>query len=143
MREREIAAIQAKPGDKSAYLWDDRVRGLALRVRGSSKTFMLKAKIHGRTRWIRIGRYGELTLTQARQIARKHVAEIAMGEDPTEKRRQRITVAVLAAMWEAKEALHLKPATQSAYRLALRAHILPKLGKRPPGKGLAYPRLPI
>ena len=47
MREREIAAVQAKPGDKSTYLWDDRVRGLPLRVRGSSKTFMLKAKIRG------------------------------------------------------------------------------------------------
>ena len=60
---------------------------------------------------------------------RKYVAEIAMGGDPTEERRRRTTLADLAAMWEAKEAHHLKPATQYAYRLALRAHILPKLGK--------------
>lgn len=52
-----------------------------------------------------------------------------MGGDPTEERRRRTTLADLAAMWEAKEARHLKPATQYAYRLALRAHILPKLGK--------------
>ena len=73
-------------------------------MRGSSETFRPEAKIRGRTRWLWIGRYGELTLTQARQVARKHVAQIAWGGDPTGTLHPRTTVADLAEIREAKEA---------------------------------------
>ena len=130
MREREVAAAKPVPGKESTYLWDDKVRGLALRVREGSKTFFLKAKIKGRTRWIRIGRWGEITLTQARKVARQKLAEIAIGDDPTAARRKRDTLASVVQVWEGKEAQRLKPSTRSAYRRAFRDHWLPELGSR-------------
>ncbi len=86
MRERDITAAQADEKRDSYCLWDDRIKGLALRVRKNSKTFVFKTKIAGRTRRIKIGRWGEITLTAARKIASQHIVEITSGGDPNERR---------------------------------------------------------
>ena len=130
MRERDIAAAQVEEGKESSYLWDDRVTGLGLRVRKTSKTFVYKAKIRGRTRWISIGRYGEITLTDARKIARRHLVSIASGQDPTDQRQKQTTLRDVFEIWEAKEAPRLKPSTRASYARAMRKDVLPGLGTR-------------
>jgi hypothetical protein len=45
MREREVAAAKPVPGKESTYLWDDKVRGLALRVRAGSKTLRAPKRV--------------------------------------------------------------------------------------------------
>ena len=87
MREREIAAAVVPEGKKDFFLWDDRIKGLALRVRARSNTFVFKTRIDGRARWLNIGRWGSITLTDARKIARGFAVEIASGKDPAESRR--------------------------------------------------------
>ena len=71
MKEKDIASAQLDPCGKVQYVWDDRVRGLALRVRQKSKSFVLKVRIDGKIRWITIGRWGDLTITQARVVAKR------------------------------------------------------------------------
>ena len=92
MRERDIASARLTEGEKDKYLWDDRVRGLALRVRQKSKSFVLKMRIDGQIRWLVIGRWGEITLKEARSVAKRKLGAIALGNDSTADRKPRLRV---------------------------------------------------
>lgn len=63
---------------------DKKVTGLKVRVaRGSKfKRFYLYYKIAGKQRKYPIARFGDLGVPAAREVARKHQARIALGEDP-------------------------------------------------------------
>ena len=59
---------------------DDRQPGLVLRCRPSgSHSWLVRA---GRGRWITLGKQSALTLTQARDEARKVLGQLALGETP-------------------------------------------------------------
>jgi integrase len=76
------------PASGQIFLRDDELRGFALRLTPGSKTFILEKLIHGRVRRLTLGRYGELTPEQARQLAHKRLVEIHEGRDPVAERRQ-------------------------------------------------------
>jgi integrase len=75
-----------------SILWDSELAGFGLRVRaGGSKTFIAQYRAGGgrtgQTRRFRIGRYGTLTVDEARMEARKVLLAAAQGQDPAGKRR--------------------------------------------------------
>jgi hypothetical protein len=105
MREREIATAVVPEGKEDFFLWDDRIKGLALRVRARSKTFVFKTRIDGRARWLKIGRWGPITLTEARKIAPGFVVEIASGKDPAESRRRKTSLQDIFELWLVKSAV--------------------------------------
>lgn len=69
-------------------LWDKALPGLGIRVAPSSrKVFVLSYRASGRKRLLTIGRYGPLTLDQARTLARQRLGEVAKGQDPVDERK--------------------------------------------------------
>ncbi len=77
------------PTEGQVFLRDAELRGFAVRITPGSKTFVLEKEIHGRVRRLTLGRYGPMTLDQARQLAQKRMVEINEGRDPVQERQQR------------------------------------------------------
>ena len=79
----EKAIRNAKPGARTAFIWDGEVRGFALRVTAKgARAFILKYRVDGRQRLATIGRPGEMSLKDARQLAGETLAAIRAGGDP-------------------------------------------------------------
>ena len=81
---------------KNDELWDTEVRGFHVRLRASGKYFYYsyRVKATGQKRKSSIGRYGDLTVVQAREVAQSMAGEVALGKDPiAEKEAARIEVA--------------------------------------------------
>lgn len=72
----------------AAYIfWDDSLPGFGIRIYPSGKkAFMLKYRYKGRQRNQVIGQYGALTLPQAKEKAKKWLAQIIDGQDPADIR---------------------------------------------------------
>ena len=90
MNEAQIR--QANPGPKTRYLWDDRVKGLALRITpAGARSYVVTYRARGRKRWATLGKpgrmAGELTLKDARNRAARELAAVRDGADgPAERR---------------------------------------------------------
>src|SRR5690349_17823215 len=116
------AVDAAVPDGRDAYLWDAEVAGFGLKVSaGGTKTYLLQYRMGGRgapTRRCTIGRHGSpWTPEQARQEARRLLAEVARGVDPAEARassRQDLTVAELCDLYLAEGCTTKKPSTLKA-----------------------------
>ncbi len=78
----------AKPMESRYIKWDDQVRGFGLLILPSGiKSFIVQYRnAHGRSRRQTLGRYGSLTVDQARGMAQQIVAEVAKGHDPLAER---------------------------------------------------------
>jgi hypothetical protein len=85
LTKRIIDAIPY-PVSGQVFVRDHETRGFALRVTHGSKTFVLEKKIHGKKRRISIGRFGDLTVEQARNLARELIGKIASGGNPADER---------------------------------------------------------
>src|SRR3546814_4659789 len=72
--------------------FDSEVKGFGLRVYpGGRKSFIVQYRVTGQKKRITIAAYGVLTLTQARERAKKMLAQASDGMDPVpERRRARI-----------------------------------------------------
>ena len=100
LTETSIGALVCKPGQKDKLVFDDALPGLAVRVSaGGSKTFLAQYTKAGQKRRVPIGRWGTVTLDQARQAARTIFGDVAKGQDVAELRpaeRKRVTEAAAA-----------------------------------------------
>jgi integrase len=132
LTKRFIDALE--PGPRR-IVWDTEVVGLGLRVEESgTKTFLLTYRtVDGRQRKPALGRYGTLTLQQARDLARQWLAEVAAGGDPSQERqeaRRAPTVAEVAQRYMAELVRpHMKPTTVMKTSSLLRLYVLPALGE--------------
>ena len=69
--------------------WDELIKGLGVRVYPSGKkTFVLSYRAQGRKRLMTLGQYGVLTLSMARDKAKRCLANIIDGKDPLIERQQ-------------------------------------------------------
>ena len=69
------------------YLWDDQIAGFGVRLYPSGrKSFFLAYRAKGRQRFHTLGRFGELTLQEARTLALEQLARIRRGPDPSGER---------------------------------------------------------
>ena len=103
LTKRKVDAMK-RPTTGQLFLRDGELKGFALRVTPGSKSFILERAIHGRVRRVTLGRYGDLTVDQARDLAKKKIGEIADGKDPAEQRRQQRR----AITWGDLERLYLE-----------------------------------
>ena len=78
------------PATGQAFYRDAELKGFAVRVTASGVTsFIVEKRIDGKVRRITLGRYGELTVEQARKEAHKLLGKVAMGMNPiVEKQRE-------------------------------------------------------
>ncbi len=133
LTKRLIDSLQVD--DKDLVFWDSELPGFGVRVLLSGvKSFVVQYRAEGRSRRLTIGRYGRLTLEQARKIARAKLGEVDQGKDPAEEKkrgRQALTMRELTARYLDEHAQAKKKPT-SAFRdeRLLERFILPALGSR-------------
>lgn len=134
----------AKPGSRDSFIWDHELRGFGVRIKPSgTRTFIIQYRnIEGRTRRCVIGQYGVLTVEEARDHAKKKLASVVDGADPSAERyavRQGLTIAAVCDWYIAEaEAGRLigrnrrpiKPSSLSGDRSRIELHIKPLIGNR-------------
>ncbi len=82
-----IDALHCPPGRPSLRLFDSDQHGFGVQVFPSgAKTFIFYYGPPNRRRQLTIGRYGPLTLAQAREVARVAAGKVAMGVDPQDQK---------------------------------------------------------
>ena len=84
------ASLRAlRPGQSQIDYWCTTLAGFGVRVSpGGRKTFMVRYRIGGRYRRVKLGVYPELLLADARRRARQVVGEVASDRDPAQARRE-------------------------------------------------------
>ena len=143
LTKRSVDAF-APPADNQAVLWDSEIRGFGVRVLPSGlKTFIAQYRsMAGVKRRINLGRYGVITVEQARALAKIKFGAVAAGEDPAEevlKAKQGMTVGELCD-WYLTEARAgnilgrrhrpIKESSLSMDESVINVHIKPLLGRR-------------
>lgn len=125
-------AVEGLVSTDAVYFVSDLTRGLYLQVTPTgAKTWVLRYRQHGRSNKYAIGRWPELPVARAREMAIKLLGDLAEGVDPQAKRkaeRASKTVRELAERFEAEHIPLKRPSTQRLYQLALTKYIVPALG---------------
>jgi integrase len=125
-----------KPETRRRYIFDAELPGFGIVVMPSGvRTFFVQywtsGGRRGRKRRMTIGRYGPLTVDQARAIARQLLAEVAKGNDPAATRsadKAASTVRELGIDYLADVRDHRKTSTVDHYMYLWDNHIIPALG---------------
>jgi len=98
--------FEGKGAKSKDVRWDDQVPGFGVRLWASGKkTFLYKYRFHGRQRYLGLGRYGSLTLDQARKLAQNAAHDVSRGVDPLAEKQKAArgeTVADLCREYVAK-----------------------------------------
>jgi integrase len=124
----------ARPEAKDYEIRDTVTPGFLLKVTPSGRRIFMLAytAANGQRRKPAIGRYGELTVEQARGIAQDWLADVRRGTDPSADRaaaRAAPTVKELCQRFLSDYSLpRNKPSTVRGNRVNINAHIIPKLG---------------
>ncbi len=135
------AAIRdAQPEAKTRILWDEKLKGLGLRIApGGTKAFILNYRSGGRERRATLARVGEVSLKTARQMAGEQLVRVREGADPLDERQQRREAPTVndgvsrffdEFVPERIKLGRMSPKTASEYRKQWRCYLAPKLGKR-------------
>ena len=127
-----------KPLEAECFLWDSELAGFGLRVRlGGSKTFIAQYRAGGgrtgQSRRFTIGRYGTLTVEEARLEARKVLLAVAHGQDPASSRRtnrREMRISELVEHFGRQGTDNLKERNRRYMLARLKHHVVPLLGRK-------------
>lgn len=143
LTKRAVDALEM-PAEGQAFLWDGEIRGFGVRVVPSGlRTFVVQYRNgQGKSRRKKIGRFGIMTVEEARQVAKVKLGQVADGIDPAEEHeagKDQMTVEALCD-WYLTEAeagrilgrknRPIKASTLAMDRSRINTHIKPLLGKR-------------
>lgn len=136
LTKREIDAARYQ-GDGASrdirFDGDDGLPGFGLRIYPSGRrSFVLQYRHRNRVRLLTLGQYGVLTLSEARQRARKHLVQVGDGRDPLEERQapdQDYTLERFADVFMERHSKARKKSWREDER-RLRSYLLPALGRR-------------
>ncbi len=126
------------PSDRDLFIWDSQIPGFGVRVRaGGSKTFVAQYRAgggrSGTSRRFTLGRYGAITVDEARDAAKKVLGSVANGSDPAGDRhakRREMTVGQLIDLYAKEGADHLKERNRRWMMSRLQHHVVPLLGRK-------------
>ena len=118
-----IPEISQDGKSTQAFYRDSVIAGFGLRVTsGGAKSFIVEKRVDGRVKRKTLGRYGNLTVEQARKEAQKFLGKVASGIDPIrevqEKRAKRITLSDAFQDYLATRK-NLKPNTLNDYNRSM------------------------
>jgi len=119
---KKLVDATKHPAQGQVFVRDEELRGFALRITTGSKTFILEREINGRVRRMSLGRYGPLTVEQARELAKQKIGEIAKGTDPADDRqvrRKSATFGELEQLYLTRHAIHKKSASNDVTMFTL------------------------
>jgi integrase len=126
-KQRSISQRTVEALEAGQRVWDHQLPGFCVRCQGRSKTFGLQVRIHGKQRWLTIGKWGVFTPDEARLEARRLLGRIAAGEDLAARRdcmKGMPTINELAELFIAQHVqTKLKPRTAAEYVRLLRTCI--------------------
>lgn len=89
---------EAKPGQT---LWDSVIKGLHLRVRDSGKKhFYLFYRAGPIQRKPKLGEFGQITLAEARKMAKDILSDVDRGLDPSGERTKKRKEITMTELWE-------------------------------------------
>jgi integrase len=123
------------PATYDVVIWDAELKGFGLKVTPAGRRvyFLYYRTGSGQQRRPTIGTHGEVTAEEARQIAKRWLAEIAFGRDVGGERSQSKLdphVVDLAARYLTDYAeVHKKPRSVATDRANIENHVLPLIGK--------------
>ncbi len=85
-----VDKAEAPHGKDQIFYRDGELKGFALRVTsGGSKSFVVETLINNKVRRMTLGKFGKLTVEQARKEAQKLLGKIATGIDPIAERKEK------------------------------------------------------
>lgn len=136
---------EAKPVEgRPTFLWDKELRGFGCKIEAAgTKSFIVQYRnSEGRKRRLVLGRFGVMTVEQARDEARIKLGDVARGLDPADEKaatKAGLTVGALCD-WYLEEAESgrllgrkrepIKPSTLAMDRSRIETHIRPLIGTR-------------
>lgn len=83
---KEIESFPLCEDGKQVTIYDTALPGFALRIGKTAKTFIVYKRVaHGAPKRVTLGKYGQITLDEARKSASKKLAELSSGIDPLEE----------------------------------------------------------
>ncbi len=143
LTKKVMDGLLAIPG-KDYVIWDSELTGFGVRIKPSGKkSFTIKYRTeNGRQRKTTLGSYGQLTVEQARKLARIELGKVAAGEDPATVRIQKKHAKNVGELCDQyyEDALNGKilyrgkaksASTLQIDRGRINRHIKPLLGARP------------
>ncbi|MEQ1857492.1 MAG: site-specific integrase [Longimicrobiales bacterium] len=124
------------PDVERQLIFDTELPGFGVRaMRSGVRTFFAQYRTaggrRGRKRRVTIGRYGPLTVEQARAAAKALLGDVAQGGDPATSRAASKTAPTLRELGEtflANVEAKRKKSTAKEYRRLWERHVLPELG---------------
>jgi integrase len=119
------------PDGRDRIMFDRGLPGFAIRITPiGTKLFLMQARIGGRKQRVTIGRYPDLTVVQARELALQALADMRRGINPRTRTTTEMTIAQLADKWMSNYVRpKLKARTVYDYERLLSQHVLPTLGQ--------------
>ena len=125
----------AKPGQADVMIWDTEVKGFGFRLtpKGTKSFVFLYRGPDGKQRKPTIGRFGVMTVEQARERAREMAYHVTLGRDPSLERQRERSAPTIAELCERFLEDHVrpknKPKTVKEAEGIIRNIVIPKLGR--------------
>src|SRR5215212_3047175 len=134
LTKRVVDALRPSAAGET-FAWDSDLKGFGVRMMPTGVgSYILKYRNQeGRQRKLALGRVGSLAPDEARGIARRRLAEVAAGADPSAERRairKAVTVAELCDLYLEDARARVKPSTLAMDRSRIEVHVKPLIGSR-------------
>jgi len=134
LTKRQVDALRYNPnGATKQILYDGELTGFGVRVYpNGKKSFVFRYGSHGSRKLLTLGKYGEMTVEEARREATDARRDARRGDDPVEQKRARRKLPTLAEFAREYIDLHAKPRKRSwkEDQRRIDTYILPKWGTR-------------
>ncbi|MBY6197376.1 tyrosine-type recombinase/integrase [Vibrio hangzhouensis] len=137
---KQVEQLTVNKGQNVRRVSDGEGLVLVIRKSGAKSWEFRFVKPNGRPSNLGLGRYPQITLTEARRRAAEFRRLRALGKDPSVEQRKRKldikreahnTVQQIAELWLETASSRVATKTATGFRQKLRLHIYPKLGRLP------------
>jgi integrase len=98
LTKRSVAGATLPAGKSDFVIWDSELPGFGVRLRGTSKSWLIQYRVSRRQGRESLGDVRKITLEAARHVARQRFAQIELGVDPAAERAAARTAAAAAQL---------------------------------------------